>query len=306
VLLFAMRNATQPVRFRWTGAQLHSNCARSRQELAVLAEHGEKIKVLELESELFFGVVSALDKQLHASLEAAQTVVLDWSRVRNVDSSIAVLLRRWLHLAETAQVQILHAGLGLQNDHAAQFLAQYLPAARLLPDVDRALELAENNLISIYGQKASNQTTVLQDALLLFRGLTHEQRELVEACMTSRLFKSGDVIFQVGDASDCMVVVQHGSAGVIVRQENGHDLRLTSVRRGGVLGEVGFLDGAQRSATVVAQEDLLVLELSRSAFENLRSAQPDIVYLIMRNLTVDLAMRLRNTTKLAAARQSAT
>jgi sulfate permease, SulP family len=297
-----MRNATQPVRFRWTGAQLHSNCARSRQELAVLAQHGEKIKVLELESELFFGVVSALDKKLQASLMEAQTVVLDWSRVRNVDSSIAVLLRRWSRLAATANVQILHAGASLQNDHAAVFLAHHLPDARTLPDVDRALEVAENSLISSYGRDTAHQITTLQDALLLFRGLTDSQRSAVEACMTPRLFKSGDVVFHAGDASDCMVVVQHGSAGVIFRQDNGHDVRLTSVRRGGVLGEVGFLDGAPRSATVVAQEDLLVHELSRDAFENLRRVQPDIVYLIMRNLTVDVAMRLRHTTKLAAAR----
>ena len=34
LLLFAMRNARQPVRHVWTGRQMRSNCARPRQELA--------------------------------------------------------------------------------------------------------------------------------------------------------------------------------------------------------------------------------------------------------------------------------
>jgi SulP family sulfate permease len=139
---------------------------------------------------------------------------------------------------------------------------------------------------------------------MFFAGLSETQRTQLEAQMQQRLYNAGDVVFHAGDASDCLLLVMFGSAGVIVRTDQQHDVRLTSVRRGGVIGEVGFLDGAQRSATVVAQEKLLVNVLTRSAFDSLRATAPDTVYQLMVNLTLDLASRLRHTNKLAMAQRA--
>ena len=301
LLLFAVRNAKQPVRYQWTGEQMHSNCARSRYELGLLTQHGSKIKVLELEGELFFGAVSSLDHSLGKSLELAQTVILDWSRVRHVDSSIAMSLQRWQRAAKAAGVHTLHAGATLQKGNAASFLAQHLPTANLQADVDRALEVAENSVIELWGVESSQQTTTVHVVLPIFKDMSAKERDLVQQCMQQRLYKSGEVVFRAGDASDCLLVVLQGSAGVMVRNAQ-RDIRLTSVRRGGVIGEVGFLDGASRSATVVAQEGLLVYVLTRAAFDTLRKTSPNVVYQMMLNITLDLASRLRHTNKLATAR----
>jgi sulfate permease, SulP family len=301
LLLFALRNAKQPVRYQWTGEQMHSNCARGRYELNLLAEHGSKIKVLELEGELFFGAVSSLDHSLGKSLEAAQTVILDWSRVRHVDTSIAMALQRWQRVAKAAGVHTLHAGATLQKGNASAFLAQHLPTANLQPDVDRALEVAENSVIDRWGTDNADQTTTVHVVLPIFNDMSGAERDQAQQCMHQRLYKSGEVVFQAGDASDCMLVVLQGSAGVIVRNAQ-RDVRLTSVRRGGVIGEVGFLDGAPRSATVVAQDGLLVYVLTREAFDKLRRTAPNAVHQMMRNITLDLASRLRHTNKLATAR----
>ncbi len=302
LLLFALRNAKQPVRHEWTGEQLHSNCARGRYELGLLARHGSTIKVLELEVELFFGAVSSLDHSLGKSLELAHTVILDWSRVRHVDSSIAMSLQRWQRAAKAAGIHTLHAGATLQNGNAVTFLAQHLPTALLQPDVDRALEAAENSVINLWGVEDSQQTTTLHVVLPIFNSMSAKERDQAQQCMHQRLYKSGEVVFHEGEASDCLLVVLQGSAGVLVR--NGQrEIRLTSVRRGGVIGEVGFFDGAPRSATVVAQEGLLVYVLTREAFDNLRKTSPNTVHQMMLNITLDLAARLRrNTNMLVMAR----
>ncbi len=302
LLLFALRNAKQPVRYQWTGEQLRSNCARGRYELGLLAQHGGTIKVLELEVELFFGAVSSLDQSLGKSLELAHTVILDWSRVRHVDSSIAMSLQRWQRAATAAGVPTLHAGAMLQNGNAATFLAQHLPTALLQPDVDRALEVAENSVINLWGVENSEQTTTLHVVLPIFNSMSATERDQAQQCMHQRLYKSGEVVFHEGETSDCLLVVLQGSAGVVVR--NGQrEIRLTSVRRGGLIGEVGFLDGAPRSATVVAQEGLLVYVLTREAFDNLRKTSPNTVHQMMLNITLDLAARLRhNTNRMARAR----
>ncbi len=305
LLLFAVRNAKQPVRYQWTGEQVSSNCARGRYELGVLAKHGSTIKVLELDGELFFGAVGSLDDSLVKSLELAHTVILDWSRVRHVDSSIAVSLQRWQRAAQAAGVHTLHAGATLQGGNAAVFLAQYLPEANLQTDVDRALEVAENSVIERWGAEAPGQTTATYVVLPVFNGMSAMERDQVQQCMHQRLYKSGEVVFREGEASDCMLVVIEGSAGVMVRDAQ-RDVRVNSVRRGGVIGEVGFLDGAPRSATVVAQDDLLVYVLTRTAFDTLRTATPNAVHQMMININLEMASRVRFITKLAMARRELT
>ena len=304
LLLFALRNARKPVRYRWTGEQLHSNCARSRNEIQVLARYGSQIKVLELEGELFFGAVSSLDQSLREALDGAKTVILDWSRVRHVDSSIAMALLRWQRAANAADIFTIHAGATLQKGNASAFLAQRLPGALLADDLDRALEVAENALLSNNGQGDVQLVTAMHEAVSLLKGVTESIRTQIESLMPQQFFRSGDVLFRAGDASDRLLLVLQGSAGVIIRNAGGHDVRLTSVRRGGTVGEVGFLDGAPRSATVVAQEDLLVAVLTRETFESLRESQPKAVHQILVNLALDLSFRLRHTTKLAAAKSA--
>ncbi len=302
LILFAMRNAKKPVRYVWTGAQLHSNCARGRGEIAVLAGHGARIRVVELEGELFFGSVASLDRHLLESLGGAHSVILDWSRVRHVDSSIALALARWLRMAAGDNVRISHAGASLQSGNASTFLQQYFPKAQHYPDLDRALEAAESSVIASFGVIGSLHTTQLSDALHIFRGLSDSQRSKLESAMPQRLFKAGDSIFNAGEASDHMLIVLQGSAGVIVHGSNGREIRITSVRRGGVLGEIGFLDEAPRSAQVKAQEDVLAAVLTREAFDVLRRQEPQIVTQLLTNLTLDLSTRLRHTNKLALAR----
>ena len=306
LLLFAVRNAKKPVRYTWTGEQVHSNCARGRAEITLLAKHGGFIKVLELEGELFFGAVQSLDRRLRESLDGAKIVILDWSRVRHVDSSIALSVQRWQRASTIAKVSTLHAGCTLQNGNACVFLAQSLPDAILADDLDRALEIAENTLLANFGHESVHLVTAVHEAVSLLKGVNEPAKSYIESLMPQQFYKSGDVLFRIGDVSDSLLLVLQGSAGVIVRNDNGHDVRLTSVRRGGVIGEVGFLDGALRSATVVAQEELLVAVLSRGTFNSLRESHPNAVYQVLVNLTLDLSVRLRHTTKLAAARSAGT
>jgi sulfate permease, SulP family len=302
LILFAMRNAKTPVRYVWTGAQLHSNCARGRGEIAVLASHGEKIRVVEFEGELFFGSVASLEKHLRQALQGATCVILDWSRVRHVDSSIALPLARWLRLTAAENISTYHAGAGLQAGNVLSFLQQHFGQAQHFPDVDRALESAESAIIARYAASLTHETTQLSDALHILRGLSDSQRSQLEGLMPQRLFKGGSAIFNAGDPSDHLLIVLQGSAGVIVQGVGGRDIRITSVRRGGVLGEIGFLDEAPRSAQVMAQEDVLAAILSREVFDRLREKEPGIVTQLLTNLTLDLSTRLRHTNKLALAR----
>jgi CRP-like cAMP-binding protein len=72
-----------------------------------------------------------------------------------------------------------------------------------------------------------------------------------------------------------------------------------------VIGEVALFEQGKRTATVVAQTDCTLLEITRSDFRRLGEENPRIGYEITRNITQLLCSRLRkadeDTIKLTTA-----
>jgi CRP-like cAMP-binding protein len=60
------------------------------------------------------------------------------------------------------------------------------------------------------------------------------------------------------------------------------EVTLNAIRPGDVVGELSFLDGATRYASLVALSETRVLGLSRSALEGLLDTHPKVVYHVMR------------------------
>jgi len=98
------------------------------------------------------------------------------------------------------------------------------------------------------------------------------------------------------------MIVLKGSVAVFVQEEDGRPMRLAGVRPGGLLGEVGFLDGSPRSADVVAQEDTTVAVLTRQAWRQLAERDDPIASKLLVSIAVSLAGRLRHMNEMALAR----
>ena len=63
--------------------------------------------------------------------------------------------------------------------------------------------------------------------------------------------QQGDPVVTQGGTSDAFFLASHGAFGVYARS-NGVDVRISTIGRGGPIGEMGLLTGGVRSATVVA------------------------------------------------------
>src|SRR5207247_10638609 len=70
-----------------------------------------------------------------------------------------------------------------------------------------------------------------------------------------RHFAAGVVIIRQGDASDALHVITRGRVRVERGQAGETPLVLAELGAGDVIGEMGLLDNAPRSATVTALED---------------------------------------------------
>ena len=118
-----------------------------------------------------------------------------------------------------------------------------------------------------------------------------------------RRFGPGDAIVTAGAADQSLYLVLEGQLEVLApatgRGRRGYR-RLASVAAGSVIGELSFFDGGGRSALVRAVTSAVLAEMSRSEFDALATASPDLARRLLFDLGRILAQRLRTVQGTAA------
>lgn len=301
LLLFAVRNARTPVRHAWTGEQLSSNCARSRADVKLLSRHAAALRVLEFERDLFFGAVDGLERVLNEEIQRAACIVLDWTAVRHLDTSAAQAIVKAMRAAQATGIAVFHVEPAPDTE-AASALRQFFPQRQGASDLDHTLELAENHLLALHASQREGEATTMIESTSLLHGLNESQRQRVNAAMPQRIVPRGEPLVQAGESSSELLLVLQGSASVVLPQPGGQPIRIAGVRRGATVGEMGFLDGTPRSATVLAEEETLVAVLTREAFDRMGREAPDVARQLVANIAIDVATRLRRANSAASAR----
>lgn len=105
--------------------------------------------------------------------------------------------------------------------------------------------------------------------------------------------RRGEALMRQGDAADTLYIVNSGRFGVTV---NGKSRPIAEIGPGQPIGEIGFLTGGRRTATVTALRDSIVLRLDRADFDALSHELPAI----WKSLAVTLAERVSSTTNARA------
>jgi CRP/FNR family transcriptional regulator, cyclic AMP receptor protein len=127
-------------------------------------------------------------------------------------------------------------------------------------------------------------TNVLAE-IPLFAGLgARHLRKVADAARLQR-FPANTVIMRAGDSGDDMHVVLDGALSV--RRPRMPDLTLPT---GSFVGELALLDDGPRTATVLADGDVVTLTITRARFRKLLREEP----LIAIAIAEELARRLRS------------
>ncbi len=104
----------------------------------------------------------------------------------------------------------------------------------------------------------------------------------------------GEALVRQGDESSDFFVVMRGFLKVM-DQRTGEDFFLARLGEGDVFGEMSFIDGSPRSATVVAEGETEVLRMTRDSFGLLQSVNPHLGVLVLVFLGRMMSGRLRVT-----------
>ena len=89
-----------------------------------------------------------------------------------------------------------------------------------------------------------------------------------------------------------MLIVTKGTASAYMRSPSA-DIRLATFAPGTIFGELAILDEGTRSATVVADKELVCFGLTNSNFAALAATSPSVAIRLLAAIARELSGRLR-------------
>ena len=301
-LLFVVRMGRSVVRrlYRCTGVR--SRKRRTVPEIALLEQHGAAILAAELQGALFFGSGERLAGQIADQVRTQETrcVVLDLRRVNELDSTGAQILLD------------IHAELAQHNRHLVLAVAQSSEVAaqlaesgvidavgkeRVLPDLDRALQWAEDHLLRSDAGEAPEEQEMPLAQTSIAQGFSAAELATVEKHFERRVYEPGREVFHEGAPGHEMFVIAKGSASAFLRRAGGGEMRLVTFAQGTAFGELAILDSGSRSARVTTEGGLVCYALSQESFAKLAAKAPATAIKLVSNLASLLSHRLREANR---------
>ncbi len=119
-----------------------------------------------------------------------------------------------------------------------------------------------------------------------------ELNQMAEAAIR-KTFSKNTVLINEGDETDSLYIICSGKVKAIINDEHGKEVILSIFGPGEYFGEIAFIDGERRSATIITREPTEVLIISSGVFRNILSSNPNIAF----NLLVGAVKRLREANK---------
>ncbi len=298
IVFFLVRMSKSVVRRTYHGDMVRSRRTRDPRLMELLAVEGRQIAVFELEGPIFFGTAEDLANRVEAAgRHGARSIVFDLKRVNELDSTGAQIIlqihgrlkREGKHLL----VSHLRDNPTLANVLADMRVTAALGRDAMFADTDGALEWAEDQVIVAHGAQAGLKDEVGLDRLAVLTGLTEAECALVKTMLVRRTYRQGEVMIREGSGERDLFMMSRGTASVRVGASPGRQKRLASFSAGAVFGEIALLDEQPRSATVMADEDVVCYVLPEEAFGALVKDHQSIAITLLRNLGRELSQRLR-------------
>jgi CRP-like cAMP-binding protein len=131
----------------------------------------------------------------------------------------------------------------------------------------------------------------------MFRDIDPPRLKLLAFTSERIHFAKGQRFFSQGDAADAAYVILDGCAEVVLDNPGG-PVKVAELGRNALVGEMGILSDAPRSATIVATEPSSALRIDKRVFLELLNQFPQMSIAVMR----ELATRLERTNAQLLAR----
>ncbi len=124
----------------------------------------------------------------------------------------------------------------------------------------------------------------------LFQHLPDEALAELAENVTPVHWEKDTVVYRKGDPGDSLFIILGGWVKIVTEDARGEELVLNHCGPGQAIGDVALIDGEPRSASVVALLPVNALELTRDAFIDALTRQPQLGFHIMRGLSARIRL----------------
>ena len=140
------------------------------------------------------------------------------------------------------------------------------------PDIE--VKAGENINIQPEAPSSSGEEPDLRIPFL--SSLPEDEIKQITERLKSQSFLPGQKVVEEGDFGDSIFVIISGEAKVVAHIL-GNEIELATLSVGDVFGEVAFLTGRPRTASVIADDELRVMEFNRLILEEILEKHPEIL-----------------------------
>jgi glutaminase len=254
-------------RLAYTAAQRSSSRTRHPSHRACLREHGKRIHVVEMQSNLAFATTEPIVREVLDSVGRPLAVILDFHHVTAING---VAVRMLVDLAES----LTRRGVMVFFTHTQRLDVVRAQVAAYLTDRGEVEALFRYH--STDGALEQCEDVLLEELHASVKLIHHDLDE-----------------YEITAEATNLLLITKGVVGVFLGGPATAGNRVASFSAGTMVGEMAFLDGAPRSANVVAEGDVETAAFEIADFVRLQQSHPVLHTKILRNIAVSLATKLR-------------
>jgi sulfate permease, SulP family len=295
--LFVLRMSRSAIRRSYRCGTIHSRRARMAPDRIFLEQAGDAILVMELQGALFFGTGEKILSEVDVAMRhETSCVILDLRRLTEIDSTGAsALLELKTNLARQKKriLMVVVDRMAIERLEDCSVLSSD-DETSIFPDIDRAIECAENILLN--GRPQLHRDELPLAEVGLFAKFDSMDLAAIASHLQRASYQQSDIVFREGDPGDEVFIVTKGTASAFLQSSN-TNIRLATFAPGTVFGELTILDAGPRSATVIADADLVCFVLTISNFTALTEERPSLAMRILAAIGCELSGRLRTANR---------
>ena len=287
------------IRLKFNAAELNSSRVRTPVQAETLRQHGRQIVTYQLQGHLSFSTAEVLVRDVMDGLGSFHHLLIDLKRVLSVNESASRLLFQLVESLEQAgkKVVFTHTGhlSGLRRYMRLKMAETFELRFVAFESNDLALEWCENQLLESHlpGHRPAEISDPAHYDLL--EGLSAAELATVMPLLETRSCPAGATIIQIGDAAREIFFLTRGHVSVMLPEAK--QPRLATFSPGMSFGEMAFIDGAPRSAMIVADTDVTCHVLGVEHFQRLGTTHPAIKIKILEQISRDLCRKLRKANR---------
>ncbi|MCG2638632.1 Crp/Fnr family transcriptional regulator [Bradyrhizobium sp. GCM10023182] len=126
-----------------------------------------------------------------------------------------------------------------------------------------------------------------------FGGLSDASLDLLISMLVECRFDAGATVVAEGEPGRSMFIVKSGRLAVSKRRDSGTAVPISALERGDFFGEMTLIEMQNRSATVVAESETVLYELTAQKLYACYKADIHAYVIVLQNINRELCRRLR-------------